>query len=42
MNLNGISAVTCEVKTHHGKIAKGSVGASYRQMLGFLKYNKFI
>lgn len=42
MNLNGIASVTCEVKTPHGKIASGSVTASYRQMLAFLKYNKFI
>jgi len=42
LNLNGIPAVTCEVKTPHGKIASGSVTASLKQMLGFLKYNKII
>lgn len=42
LNLKGIPAVTCEVKTPHGKIASGSITASLRQMLGFLKYNKII
>jgi len=42
LNLNGIASVTCEVKTPHGKIAGGSVTSSYRQMIGFLSYNKFI
>lgn len=42
LNLNGIASVTCEVKTPHGKIASGSVTASYKQMIAFLKYNKFI
>lgn len=39
LNLNGIPTVTCEVKTPHGKIASGSVQASYNQMIAFLKYN---
>lgn len=38
LSLNGIPAVTCEVKTPHGKIASGSVEASYKQMIAFLKY----
>lgn len=42
LNLIGISSVTCEVKTPHGKIASGSVSSSYKQMLGFLKYLGFI
>lgn len=42
LNLNKIPAVTCEVKTPHGTIAKGSVSASYKQMIAFLKYNKNI
>ncbi|MCL2116593.1 MAG: succinylglutamate desuccinylase/aspartoacylase family protein [Methanobrevibacter sp.] len=42
LNLKGIPAVTCEVKTPHGKIASGSVSASYKQMVAFLKYNKNI
>jgi len=42
LNLNNITAITCEVKTPHGKLAKGSVTASYNQMIAFLKYNKNI
>ncbi|MDR2966559.1 MAG: succinylglutamate desuccinylase/aspartoacylase family protein [Methanobacteriaceae archaeon] len=42
LNLNGIPAVTCEVKSPHGKIASGSVLASYNQMKAFLKYSKNI
>lgn len=42
LNLNGIPAVTCEVKSPHGKIASGSISASYKQMIAFLKYNKNI
>ena len=42
LNLNGITSVTCEVKTPRGKIAPGSATASYKQMLAFLKYNNFI
>lgn len=42
LSINGIPTVTCEVKTPHGKIASGSVSASYKQMIAFLKYNKNI
>ena len=42
LNLNEIASVTCEIKTPHGKIASGSVTASYKQMTAFLKYNAFI
>ncbi|MCL2687285.1 MAG: succinylglutamate desuccinylase/aspartoacylase family protein [Methanobrevibacter sp.] len=42
LTLKSIPAVTCEVKTPHGKIAKGSVKQSYRQMIFFLRYNGFI
>ena len=42
LSLNGIPAVTCEVRTPHGKLAKGSVSASYSQMMAFLKVNKNI
>jgi len=42
LNINKIPAITCEVKTPHGKIASGSVLASYNQMIAFLKYNKNI
>lgn len=42
LNLKGIPSVTCEVKSPHGTIAKGSITSSLKQMLGFLKYNKII
>ncbi|MBZ9570312.1 succinylglutamate desuccinylase/aspartoacylase family protein [Methanobrevibacter sp. TMH8] len=42
LNLNKIAAVTCEVKTPHGKVASGSIAASYKQMVAFLKYNKLV
>ncbi|KZX14984.1 succinylglutamate desuccinylase / aspartoacylase family protein [Methanobrevibacter cuticularis] len=42
LNLKKIPSVTCEVKTPHGKIAKGSITSSYKQMIAFLKYNKNI
>lgn len=42
LNLNYVPSVTCEVKTPHGKIASGSVSASFKQMRAFLKYAKNI
>lgn len=41
-NLHGIVSVTCEVKTAHGTIAKGSVEKSYAMMKAFLSYYKLI
>ena len=38
--LNGITSVTCEVKTPHGTIASGTIGKSYKMMKYFLKYYK--
>jgi predicted deacylase len=40
LNLQMVPAVTCEVKTPHGTIAKGSVSKSYNMMIAFLKFNK--
>ena len=37
-NLNGITAVTCEVLTPHGTIRSGSVATSYSMMLALLSY----
>lgn len=37
-NLKGITSVTCEALTPHGKIASGSVGKSYNMMIALLKY----
>ena len=42
VNLNHIPAVTCEVITPHGKIAKGSVGKSLSMMKSFLKFSSII
>ncbi len=42
VSLKGIPAVTCEVKTPHGSIAKGSVSKSLSMMKSFLKYNVLI
>lgn len=39
VNLKGIPAVTCEVLTPHGTIAKGSVSISLSMMKSLLKYN---
>ena len=39
VNLKHIPAVTCEVLTPHGKIAKGSVSTSLLMMKAFLKFN---
>ena len=38
--INGITSVTCEVKTPHGTIASGTIGKSYTMMKYFLKYYK--
>lgn len=37
-NLNGVTAVTCEVLTPHGTIRSGSVNTSYNMMLALLSY----
>lgn len=42
VNLKHIPAVTCEVITPHGKIAKGSVGKSLLMMQSLLKFNSLI
>jgi predicted deacylase len=42
VSLNGIPAVTCEVITPHGKIAKGSIPKSLLMMKTLLKYNSLI
>ena len=42
VSLNGIPAVTCEVITPHGKIAKGSVPKSLLMMKVLLKYNSLL
>ncbi len=42
VSLNHIPAVTCEVITPHGKIAKGSVGKSLSMMKSLLKFNEVI
>ncbi|MDO5814890.1 MAG: hypothetical protein Q4Q18_04570, partial [Methanobrevibacter sp.] len=39
VNLKNIPAVTCEVITPHGKIAKGSVSKSISMMKSLLKFN---
>jgi predicted deacylase len=41
-SINRIPAVTCEVKTPHGKIAPGSVFASFKLIIGFLFFNKVL
>ena len=41
-NLNGVTAVTCEVLTPHGTIRFGSVGTSYNMMLSLLSYKGII
>ena len=41
-NLHGIVSVTCEVKTQHGTIARGSVEKSYQMMKAYLSYYKLI
>ncbi len=38
LNLNGITSVTCEVVSPHGKIRSGSVYKSYNMMNAILKY----
>lgn len=42
VSLKHIPAVTCEVITPHGKIAKGSVAKSLSMMKSFLKFNALI
>ena len=42
VSLNHIPAVTCEVITPHGKIAKGSVGKSLSMMKSLLKFTALI
>lgn len=42
VNLKHIPAVTCEVITPHGKIAKGSVPKSLSMMKSFLKFNEVL
>ncbi len=42
VSLNHIPAVTCEVITPHGKIAKGSVGKSLSMMKSLLKFNELL
>lgn len=42
VSLNHIPAVTCEVITPHGKIAKGSVGKSLSMMKSLLQFNGLI
>lgn len=42
VSLKHIPAVTCEVVTPHGKIAKGSVAKSLSMMKSFLKFNALI
>ena len=42
VSLKGIPAVTCEVITPHGKIAKGTPAASLSMMNSFLKFNSLI
>ena len=37
-NIKGITSVTCEVKTPHGKIASGTVSKSYDMMRAFLNF----
>ena len=42
VSLNHIPAVTCEVITPHGKIARGSVGKSLSMMKSLLKFNELL
>ncbi len=42
VNLKHILAVTCEVKTPHGKIARGSIGKSFSMMKSLFKFNGLI
>lgn len=42
VSLKHIPAVTCEVITPHGKIAKGSVGKSLSMMRSLLKFNSLL
>ena len=42
VSLKGIPAVTCEVITPHGKIAKGSIPKSLLMMKTLLKYNSLL
>nr|WP_295000558.1 succinylglutamate desuccinylase/aspartoacylase family protein [uncultured Methanobrevibacter sp.] len=42
VSLKGIPAVTCEVITPHGKIAKGTPAKSLSMMKSFLKFNSLI
>lgn len=42
VSLKGIPAVTCEVITPHGKIAKGSVSKSLSMMKSFLKFSSLL
>ena len=42
VSLKGIPAVTCEVITPHGKIAKGTPTKSLSMMRSFLKFNALI
>ena len=42
VSLKGIPAVTCEVITPHGKIARGTPAASLSMMNSFLKFNGLI
>lgn len=37
-NLNGLTSVTCEVKTAHGTVASGSMEKSYNMMKSYLNY----
>ncbi|MDI6702273.1 succinylglutamate desuccinylase/aspartoacylase family protein [Methanothermobacter wolfeii] len=41
-NLQGIPAVTAEVRSPHGYASSTTVAKSYSQMIGFLKYNRII
>lgn len=42
VSLNHIPAVTCEVITPHGKIAKGSVDKSFSMMNSLLQFNELL
>ena len=42
VNLKGIPAVTCEVITPHGKIAKGTPAKSLSMMKALLKFNSLL
>ncbi len=42
VSLRGIPAVTCEVITPHGKIAKGTPKKSLSMMKSFLKFSSII